>query len=153
MNHPITASMLYNLTQCPTRVALDLFEEPAKQDEVSKFVELLWERGAAFEDELIGGLEIPFTDLREQTAAEREHATTEALASGAELICGGRIRHGRLLGEPDLLRLSENGYVAGDIKSGAKPAPDGDHYLILRCSRASLSITSSTSRRMWAWSI
>jgi uncharacterized protein len=119
MTHPITASMLYNLMQCPNRVALDLFEDPAKQDEVSKFVELLWERGAAFEDEVIGSLEIPFTDLREMTAAEREHATTEALASGAELICGGRIRHGRLLGEPDLLRLSENGYVAGDIKSGA----------------------------------
>jgi len=63
MTHPITASMLYNLTRCPTRVALDLFEDPAKKDEVSKFVELLWERGAAFEVELIGSLEFSFRDV------------------------------------------------------------------------------------------
>ena len=112
MSHPITASMLYNLTQCPTRVALDVFEDPAKMDKVSKFVELLWERGSAFERELIGDLTVPYTDLRELSKEDRESETTAALARGEQLICGGRIRHGRLLGEPDLLRLSDDGYVA-----------------------------------------
>ena len=35
------------------------------------------------------------------------------------LIYSGRIRVDDLLGEPDLLRWEGNGYVAGDIKSGA----------------------------------
>jgi predicted RecB family nuclease len=35
------------------------------------------------------------------------------------LIYRGRISADDLLGEPDLLRLDEDGYVAGDIKSGA----------------------------------
>jgi predicted RecB family nuclease len=38
---------------------------------------------------------------------------------GDELIYSGRISHGDLLGEPDLLRRDGTGYVAGDIKSGA----------------------------------
>ena len=41
------------------------------------------------------------------------------MAAGAPLIYGGRVRADDLLGEPDLLRREGNGYVAGDIKSGA----------------------------------
>ena len=41
------------------------------------------------------------------------------LLRGDTLIYGGRIRAGGLLGEPDLLRRKHDGYVAGDIKSGA----------------------------------
>src|SRR5258708_3048579 len=38
---------------------------------------------------------------------------------GESLIYGGRIQVGGLLGDPDLLRKQESGYVAGDIKSGS----------------------------------
>jgi len=38
---------------------------------------------------------------------------------GEELIYGGRISHEDLLGDPDLLRKDGEGYIAGDIKSGA----------------------------------
>ena len=41
------------------------------------------------------------------------------MARGDQLIYGGRISAGDLVGEPDLLRRQERGYVAGDIKSGA----------------------------------
>ena len=115
----ITASMLYAYTTCPHRVYLDLFGNPAERDEISAFVELLWERGHLFEKETVEGLDIPFLNLRDASPVEREDLTLRAMEHGENLIYGGRISHGRLLGEPDLLRRSERGYVPGDIKSGA----------------------------------
>jgi hypothetical protein len=47
----IAASILYNLVECPQRVALDAFGNVAKRDEISAFVRLLWERGTLFEQE------------------------------------------------------------------------------------------------------
>ncbi len=115
----ITASMLYNFVQCPHRLSLDLHEDPSKRDRESKFVRLLWEKGTAFEKEVIKKLELPFTDLSRQPTHKREHLTTEAIARKDDLIYAGRIRTGTMLGHPDLLRRQGNGYVAGDIKSGA----------------------------------
>ena len=58
MSTSITASMLYNLVQCPHRLSLDLHEDPANKDPESKFIQLLWEKGTAFEQEVIQS-EIP----------------------------------------------------------------------------------------------
>ena len=115
----ITASMLYSYTTCPHRVTLDLFGDPADRDEVSPFVELLWERGHAFEEETIAALDIPFLNLRGVPREQREKLTLRAMRAGERLIYGGRVSHERLLGEPDLLRRTESGYIPGDIKSGA----------------------------------
>lgn len=52
----ITAAMLYDLVQCPHRPAMDLFGDPAKRDEISPFVRLLWEKGTAFEHEVIDSI-------------------------------------------------------------------------------------------------
>jgi len=114
----ITASMLYSYTTCPHRVFLDCFGDPADRDEVSPFVELLWERGHAFEEETIAALDVPFLNLRGVPREQREELTLQAMREGKDLIYGGRISHGRLLGEPDLLRRTETGYEPGDIKSG-----------------------------------
>lgn len=116
---PITGSMLYGLVTCPHRVAQDLFANPADRDPVSPFVELLWERGIAHERETIADLDVPFVDLSIYARDEKERRTAEAIASGALLIYGGRISADDLLGDPDLLRKENGGYVAGDIKSGA----------------------------------
>jgi predicted RecB family nuclease len=115
----ITASMLYDFVQCPHRVTMDLFADPVERDPVSPFVELLWERGHAFEREVVEGLTIPFINLRPSSDDERERLTLKAMAEGQELIYGGRLRAQDLLGEPDLLRRTGGGYAAGDIKSGA----------------------------------
>lgn len=53
MSAAISASMLYNLVQCPKRVALDLFGDPSIRDEVSPFVQLRWEQGAAYEQKVM----------------------------------------------------------------------------------------------------
>lgn len=116
---PITATMLYDFIQCPHRVQLDLFGNPTKRDPVSPFVQLLWERGSAFEAETIAGLQQPFLDLSGYTGSEKETATRAAMERGEPLIYSGRITHKDLVGEPDLLRRHDGGYVAGDIKSGS----------------------------------
>lgn len=117
---PVTGSMLYSYALCPHRVTLDLFGDPAKRDEVSPFVELLWERGNLYEREVAEGLQVPFLNLRGvEPAAERERRTRAALESGVDLIYGGRLSAADLLGEPDLLRRRGELYVPGDIKSGA----------------------------------
>ena len=41
----VTASVLYDLVQCPQRVALDAFGDPADRDQINPFIRLLWERG------------------------------------------------------------------------------------------------------------
>lgn len=119
MGSSITASVLYDFVQCPHRVSQDLYGNIAERDDVSVFVQLLWERGNAFEREVIENLKIPFTNLSVLAAEEKESATKEAMQQGVDLIYGGRIRVDNLLGDPDLLRKTDQGYVAGDIKSGA----------------------------------
>ena len=119
MSNTVTANMLYNLIQCPHRVTLDLYGNPSRMDDVSPFVRLLWEKGNAFEEELIEGLQVPFTSLRSYRGDEKERLTLAAMKRGDALIYSGRISSGGLLGEPDLLRREGDGYEAGDIKSGA----------------------------------
>lgn len=122
----VTASMLYDLVECPRRVALDLFGDPARRDETSAFVRLMWERGSRFERETIVNLRVPFLDLSNAVESEKEGLTLQAMAQGAPLIYGGRIGAGDLLGMPDLLRRVLGGYVAVDVKSGrGKEGGDG----------------------------
>lgn len=115
----ITASMLYDYTKCPHRVFLDCFGNATERDEVHPFLELLWERGHAFEEETIAKLDIPFLNLRHASPDQREELTMRGMREGESLIYGGRLSTGRLLGEPDLLRRTGSGYEPGDIKSGA----------------------------------
>lgn len=119
MPKPITASMLYNYVQCPHRVTQDLFGDPSQKNEVSVFVQLLWEKGNVFEKQVIEGLDIPFTDLSGYYDVAKEEASKEAMTRGDELIYSGRILADNLVGEPDLLRKQGDKYIAGDIKSGA----------------------------------
>ena len=116
---PITASMLYDLVACPHRVTMDLFANPSERDAVSPFVQLLWERGAAHENEVIAGIGDSFLDLSGYHGEEKERLTLAAMGRGESVIYSGRISSDDLLGEPDLLRMEGKGYVAGDIKSGA----------------------------------
>lgn len=116
---PVTAAMLYDLVQCPHRPTMDLFGDPAKRDEVSPFVQLLWEKGTAYEKEVISNLDVPFVDLSIYAGDEKERLTWEAMRRGEPLIYSGRISADDLLGKPDLLRREGEGYVAGDIKAGA----------------------------------
>lgn len=115
----MTASMLYNLVQCPHRLYLDLHEDPVKRDPESTFLQLLWERGTLFEQKVMMDRSLEFADLGGKTAEEREERTQEAMEQGVGLIYRGRLRSGNLLGEPDLLKRQGAGYVAGDIKSGS----------------------------------
>jgi predicted RecB family nuclease len=122
----ITAALLYDLIQCPHRPTMDLFGDPAKRDEISPFVRLLWEKGTAYEHEVMDGLQIPFLDLSRYALEEKELKTLEAMQRGEPLIYSARVSADDLLGDPDLLRREGDGYVAGDIKSGS--GQDGEEY-------------------------
>ncbi len=115
----ITGSMLYDLMSCPHRVTMDTFGDPNEKDKPNEFVKLLWEKGNVYEKEVIEDLKTPFLDLSRYRGEEKEHMTTEAMDRGEPLIYGGRIQADGLLGDPDLLRKEGEGYIAGDIKSGA----------------------------------
>jgi predicted RecB family nuclease len=124
----VTASILYDLVECPQRVALDAFGNTPDRDEINPFVRLLWERSALFRRETIAKLQLPFLDLSKADEADRERLTLEAMARGEPLIYAGCVRVGDLLGMPDLLRMEYGGYVPGDIKSGrGKEGGDDDH--------------------------
>lgn len=126
----ITASMLYDLVQCPHRVEQDLFGDQTKRDPVSLFVQLLWDRGSAFETATITSLKLPFVDLSGFSGAEKERRTREAMAQHTPLIYSGRLTEDDLVGEPDLLRYEGTGYVPGDIKSGAgEEGPEDGRWL------------------------
>ena len=111
--------MLYDLVSCPHRVAMDLFADPVQRDAPNPFIQLLWEKGSLFEKQVVGELEVPFTDLSLQAGDEKERLTLEAMQRGDSLIYSGRRQAAGLLGDPDLLRREGDGYVAGDIKSGS----------------------------------
>ena len=136
---PITASMLYDLSFCPHRVAMDVFTDKSQQDEPNAFVELLWKRGFLHEKEVMSDLEFPFTDLSMFTGNEKEQKTREAMKREDLLIYSGRIQIDGLLGDPDLLRKEGEGYVAGDIKSGSGEEGSEDsskpkkHYAVQLC--------------------
>jgi predicted RecB family nuclease len=160
---PVTASMLYDLVNCPHRVSMDLFCDPDERDAVSPFVQLLWDRGAAHEKDVIGGLHEPFLDLSMYGGDEKKHRTLDAMSRGEPLIYGGRISAGDLLGDPDLLRQELGGYVAGDIKSGAgEEAPDDDgsgnpkkHYAVQLALYTDVleQLGRSAGRRAFVWDI
>jgi predicted RecB family nuclease len=160
---PITASMLYDLVNCPHRVSMDLFANPAERDRVSPFVQLLWERGATHEDSVIAGLGQQFLDLSAYAGDEKEHRTLDAMSRGEPLIYGGRISVGDLLGDPDLLRKEAGGYVAGDIKSGAgeEGADDEDEGKPKKTYAVQLALYTdilaqlgrSAGRRAFVWDI
>ena len=96
MEKYITATMLYDWVQCPHRVSLDLFGDESQRDEISVFVKLLWEKGNFYEKEVMGNLEIPFTDLSVLKGEEQQNATIEAMNRSEELIYSVRNRYENL---------------------------------------------------------
>lgn len=111
--------MLYDLVACPHRVTMDAFGDAADRDDISPFVQLLWDRGQAHEQAVMADLGVPFLDLSGYAEDEKEARTLAAMERGEPLIYSGRISADDLLGIPDLLCKEPGGYVAGDIKSGA----------------------------------
>lgn len=113
----ISASQLYDFSQCPHRVSLDVFGDPLKRDDPDPFVQMLWEHGNIHKDQITTTL--PALDLTNADAATREPETIAAMNRREPLIYGGQITSGDLVGMPDLLELRGNAYIPGDIKSGS----------------------------------
>lgn len=159
----VSASALYNLVQCPQRVALDAFGDPNARDPANPFVTLLWEKGSQFERETIEKLDKPFVDLSKVADEQREQETLAAMKRGEPLIYSGKISVGDLVGVPDLLRKEAGGYVPGDIKSGSGEEGGGDdsdgkpklHYAVQLALYVDIleQLKLSAGRRAFVWDI
>ncbi len=140
---------------------MDLFEDPVKRDEINPFVQLLWEKGTAYEHEVIEGLTQPILDLSRYSGEEKEQQTLEVMMGEVPLIYSARIAADDLLGYPDLLRRENGGYVAGDIKSGAGEYGEGDDANLKKYYGVQLSLYTDIlerqgfagSRRPFVWDI
>ena len=115
----ITASKLYNYTQCPHKVWRDVHgPQEEKSKEINPFVQMLWDKGISYEQErmfLVGD----YLDISKGTFEERFEKTTQAMKKGVTLIYQGVLQKDNLLGIPDLLRKDDNGlYIPIDTKSG-----------------------------------
>jgi uncharacterized protein len=113
----ISASQLYDFSQCSHRVSLDVFGDPLKRDDPNPFVQMLWEHGNIHEKQIVASM--PVFNLNNADPATREQETIAAMRRGEPLIYGGQITSGDLIGIPDLLERRGNGYIPGDIKSGS----------------------------------
>ncbi|NOT32734.1 MAG: TM0106 family RecB-like putative nuclease [Candidatus Eisenbacteria bacterium] len=163
MQHRITASLLYNLVLCPHRVERDMFSDPIEKDPPNAFVELLWERGSAFESSVVEALRPEPLNLRAGNDEARVRATLTAMREGVPLIIGGRLESDDLLGEPDLLRREGDRYIAGDIKSGRglEGGDEGDggrlklHYAVQLGLYTDLleRLGWSVARRAFVWDV
>ena len=157
----ITASMLYNLVSCEHRLFLDTFGDPSQRDEPNAFIQLLWEKGTLFEQEVIQKLDTPFLDLSRYRGEEKESRTREAIEQNVPLIYSGRLSVENLLGEPDLLRKEGTGYVAGDIKSGSGEEGNEDQGKLKKSYAVQLGLYTdilerlqlSTGRWAFIWDI
>jgi predicted RecB family nuclease len=97
---------------------MDAFGDTTERDETSPFVELLWEQGLVHENAIAERLAIT-AKMKLIDLVDREGKTLQAMARCEPLIHGGRLTAGDLVGEPDLLEWTGNGYIPGDIKSGS----------------------------------
>ena len=85
MSIHVTASMLYDLLQCPYRVKLDSSSDLGRRDKVNPFVQMLWEKGSQYENEVMSGLEQDYLDLSVFALEEKEQKTAQAMAEGCLL--------------------------------------------------------------------
>jgi len=115
----ITASKLYDYTQCPHRIWKDIYGNPEERGEENEFLKLLWSRGVQHEERVIRKMG-EYIDLSSGRSVEdRFNRTVEAMNNGADLIYQGVLKHKNLLGIPDLLKKMPDGsYIPIDIKSG-----------------------------------
>ena len=120
MTVPITASMLYDLIACPHRVRMDIHSDPADRDPINPFVEMLWQKGSLYEQEVIKGLQVPFLDLSIYAGNEKEQRTTDAMKRGVALIYSGRIRDGKTHSLLLLYHLASTGEEAPDWQGVAR---------------------------------
>ena len=115
----ITASKLYDYTQCPHRVWRDIYgPKEEKIKEINPFVQMLWDKGIIYEEKVISEIG-KYLDLSKGSLEERFEKTIKAMKDKIPLIYQGVLIKDNLRGIPDLLKIMPDGqYMPIDIKSG-----------------------------------
>lgn len=115
----ISATMLRDLLLCERKLALDFHGNGEKRVPTSPFVQMLWKDGLAHEEDILGAISGPIADLRNVERRDRTTQTSMAIAAKMPTIIGAVLCHDDLVGMPDVLRLTNAGYVAFDVKAGS----------------------------------
>lgn len=116
---PISGTMIRDVLLCERKAALDLHGDTSGRDPVSEFTKMLYRQGLAHEHETLRRLEGGVTDLRTCDHDERISGTVAAMQRRATFILGATLIHSDLIGMPDVLRWTPDGYMAQNVKSGA----------------------------------
>ena len=127
----------YVAKRCPVRAQNDAIA-PGVPVQPDAFVQRRFDRGNAFEDEVLAELDADGAAvLIEGRGLAAETATLEAMRRAARLILNGRLADeaGRRVGKPDLLVHAPSGYRAIDVKfhralDVADPSRDSDPALV-----------------------
>lgn len=115
----ITDNLISNHLACPHRVRLDVRSTGARRDEVSPFVELLWNHGLANEAKMVAALGDSVCELGELPESQREAATLAAMRRGEAFIHGGLLRAEGLTAQPPVLVREGHGYIPAAFGSAA----------------------------------
>jgi predicted RecB family nuclease len=105
---------------------------------VSAFVKLLWRGGLAHEADVLAALGGEVVDLRDVPRTEAASLTLTAMSGSADHILGAELRHGDLLGRPDVLSRHDGRWYAGDVKAGSPFMPDGSRPKMEYCAQVGL---------------
>jgi len=134
----ITAVDLYNVTQCAHRVYLDAHGDPAQKSEVSRFVQLLWEKGLQTERDYIARLGYDAVDdLQALSIRDAADQTLALMSGGARLIYQGVLISGDQVERPDLLTVTVSGSRSASAGWTLPTTPRGSSSWALRSSRSS----------------
>ena len=114
----ISAAMLYDYVACEHRPWMRPYASPKDRDTVSPFIELLWRRQRAHEEEAIRNVDVVRLDgIYRSTRTRKRHARSDCNAYSLDL--GGRL----CVDDPSCrarpVATRNCCYVPGDIDAGA----------------------------------
>ncbi|MDD4995351.1 MAG: TM0106 family RecB-like putative nuclease [Patescibacteria group bacterium] len=114
----LSASQLYNFSQCPYRVHLDIFGDEKEKSPESDFLAMLIEEGVRHEKDAIA--EMPFLEVEARgTLTARAEVTRDLMKKKTPWIYQGVLLTRTMVGIPDILEYTGGRYIPVEIKSGA----------------------------------
>lgn len=124
--HKILGSYFYKYFACPHWIYFDLFGDPAKKGQQTRFGEMLLEAGLLYEREVIKNLHL--TEVQPGSFETMCAETIKLMTSGVEAIYHGALMDEHYIGEPDILerhsghnsKFGSYYYAPVDIKNSEK---------------------------------
>jgi predicted RecB family nuclease len=136
----ISATDFYNYKKCKYLPYINKHGDESKKNEVSRFVQMLWDKGTQHEDKIVKeyveknkGKSFVEIDKKQKADTRSFLRTLQYMKDGVDFIYQGVLMHDDCIGRPDLLQkvkiksnLGDWMYIPVDIKSGS--GYEGDSF-------------------------